>query len=238
MSECDCGRMKESVDFEFRTGTGTRVLRELIRTPVFMEIVKSDLANIDPKRARGLIESLLWTDPNLSLSMVGVIPDLFNYLVECILTLGKELGKFTPEMLGAFLDSLGERIDTDRLKEIPAVYGSLLRGISEADPDMISALSSTLMGSANSVMRAAAALIDFILQGEEYSSDYVRIADGAALGNFFTGMARFLGMIFSDERFIMDFLRNTDWKVVLRAFFSFVTSFFKAILQLIRGKIS
>ncbi len=238
MSEHGRDQTRESTDLKFGNGTGARVLRELIKTPVFMEIIKYDLANVDPERARGLIESLLWADPNLSLSLIGFIPDLLNYLIECLLTLGKELGKFTPEMLGAFLGSLGQRIETDRLKEVPAVYGSILKGVSEADPDLAVVLSSSLVYSANSAMRAAVALIDLILRAEEHSSIPLKIADGAALGRLFTGIARFSGTLFSDERFVMDFLRNIDWKVVLKALFSFVHSFYKAITHILRGKIS
>ncbi len=228
------GSTAEGAESSKVAGTGARVLRELIRTPAFMEIVKTDLASIQPERARELISTLVWSDPNLSLSLIGAIPDLFNYLVECLLALGRELGKFTPELLGVFLNSLGGRIDVGRIRDISRVYGPLLKETAEVDPNLIEALSSSAMETVNSIMRTTASLIELMLQSEESYSTSVRKADGAALGRLVTEIARFFKVLFSDERFLFDFLKSTDWKIVLGALIAFVSCFLKALGHLLR----
>jgi len=68
--------MTEQITREGReVGLAARVLRELVRTPAFRELVKLNLAETDPERARELVRTLLWEDPNLSLSAAGVTPD-------------------------------------------------------------------------------------------------------------------------------------------------------------------
>lgn len=105
---------------------GARVLREVIRTPVFLEIIKTNMVELDPESARELVRTLMWEDVGLSLSTVGMGPEVVNYLVEMLLEVGRQLSGFPPPLLEAFLSRLASRVDREKVGMLPEVYGPLL----------------------------------------------------------------------------------------------------------------
>ncbi len=102
------------------------MMREVIRTPAFLEIIKSNMSSADPERARLAVRTVLWEDPELTLSLAGVAPEVVNYLIEAVLELGRQLNGFPAPLLSAFLDELGRGVNSAGLREIPDVYGPLI----------------------------------------------------------------------------------------------------------------
>jgi hypothetical protein len=135
-------------------GAGARVLREVIRTPAFMSIIKMNVASLDPENAAPLVRTMLWEDPELSLSLVALAPDIVNYVVEAVLELGRQLDQFPAPMLDAFLDELGRGIDTDKIGEVPVVYGRLAEKV-DAGRRAAVALGAAVNAGARMINRAA-----------------------------------------------------------------------------------
>ena len=79
---------EEELNPETREGAGARVLREVIRTPAFLEIIKTNITGFEPEDARALVRTFLREDANLSLSLIGTSPVVINYIVEAILEMG------------------------------------------------------------------------------------------------------------------------------------------------------
>jgi hypothetical protein len=110
-------------------GAGARVIREVIRTPAFLEIIKTNMAELDPESARYAIRTVLWEDPELTLSLASTAPQVVNYLVEAVLELGRQLNHFPGPLLDAFMDQLGTGFDAGRVRELPGVYSPLLEKV-------------------------------------------------------------------------------------------------------------
>ena len=123
---------EEGIGSEVAGGVGARILREVIRTPSFLEMIKTNISGLDPEDAHALVRTFLREDVNLSLSLVGTSPVLINYLVEAILELGRQLAGFPPPLLDAFISQMTSEIDSGTLKEVPRVYGPLLEKILES----------------------------------------------------------------------------------------------------------
>jgi len=123
---------EEKLNPETREGAGARVLREVIRTPAFLEIIKTNMTGFEPEDARVLVRTFLREDANLSLSLIGTSPVVINYIVEAILEMGRQLAGFPPALLDTFVSQMTSEIDSDALKEIPEVYGPLLEKILES----------------------------------------------------------------------------------------------------------
>ena len=123
---------QEGIGSEVAGGVGARVLREVIRTPAFLEIIKTNISGLDPEDARAMVRTFLREDVNLSLSLMGTSPVVLNYLVEAILELGRQLAGFPPALLDTFISQMASEIDSGALKEIPRVYGPLLERVLES----------------------------------------------------------------------------------------------------------
>lgn len=110
-------------------GTGTSALpglvRELIRTPGFKELLFIHLRDINPENAKQLIRNVIWEDVVFSMSIIGATPGLINWLAEALVELGVQLNNFTLEMLRDFLVKMGSDLDIEKLKSIPAAYAPL-----------------------------------------------------------------------------------------------------------------
>jgi len=112
-----------------QAGAGARVIREIMRTPAFLEIVKTNMGGWDPEGARLAVRTLLWEDPEFALSLAGIAPELVNYLVEAVLELGRQMNTFPAPLLDAFVDQLTEAVDIDSARQVPEVYGPLLEKV-------------------------------------------------------------------------------------------------------------
>lgn len=104
---------------------GARVMREIIRTPAFLELIRTNMVVLDPEGAREAVRTILWEDPELTLSLASTVPETVNYLVEAVLELGRQLNQFPAPLLDAFADQLIGGIDPEPLRELPGVYGPL-----------------------------------------------------------------------------------------------------------------
>lgn len=140
-------------------GAGARVLREVIRTPAFSELIKTNIASVDPECARDTIRTILWEDTGLSLGVLAKSPALVNYAVEAILELGEAFGGFPAPLLEEFLVQLSSEIDGGKFKEIPQVYGPLLETILLESPAIREKMIKGLYSNLNGSLRAAATVL-------------------------------------------------------------------------------
>lgn len=110
-------------------GAGARVLREIIRTPAFLELIKVNSSDLDPEAARELVRTLMWEDVELSLSLVGTLPEVVNYLAAALLELGGQMNGFPGGLLRQFVEQAAAEIDLETLKEFPATFSPLLEKV-------------------------------------------------------------------------------------------------------------
>lgn len=108
-------------------GLGERVLREIIATPALKEIILLQMKDIKPETAPGLVKTLLWGDPGISMSLFGALPDAVNWLLEMLLEVGRQLNGLPEPLLKDILGQVGKGIDDERLRELPEIYGRLAR---------------------------------------------------------------------------------------------------------------
>jgi hypothetical protein len=108
-------------------GFSERLLREVIATPALKELIILQIKDIKPETAPGVIKTLLWGDPGISMSLFGALPDAVNWLLELLLELGRQLNDLPEPMLKDILSQVGSGIDAERLRQFPDVYGQLAR---------------------------------------------------------------------------------------------------------------
>lgn len=88
-----------------------RIAREIIRTPGFKEKVRLLLGSLDPASAPGLVQTLMWTDPEFFLSIIGAAPQLLNIGILGGKELLKQLEEVPPALLGGLLAEFVNRLD-------------------------------------------------------------------------------------------------------------------------------
>lgn len=145
---------REQQETAMEAGAGARIIREVIRTPTFVELIKTNTTGLEPEKARELVRVLMFEDINLSLSLGGTTPDVVNYLIEAVLEVGRQLDQFPGPLLDAFVDELGARIDREKLAELPRVYGVVFDKVRGRDR-MVKGLGALITSSARAVNRAA-----------------------------------------------------------------------------------
>ncbi|MHB8781652.1 MAG: hypothetical protein ACYC55_09760 [Candidatus Geothermincolia bacterium] len=129
------------------------VIREMIKTPGFKEMVNMHLREINPDNARELVKVLLWEDTGFSLGALGSMPGLANWVVALLTELGLQLEKFPTLMLKNFLTELGRDFDTESAAQLPAAYAPLIDRLVWDDPEVV-----------NHAVKATGALIAGMLQ--------------------------------------------------------------------------
>jgi len=100
---------------EIPAGLGSRIWREIVKTPAFRQIIALHLTDLEPSRAREAVHSLIWADPNFSLNLATVSPQVVNYLVEALLELSRQWQSLPPELADAFLRETLADIDREKI---------------------------------------------------------------------------------------------------------------------------
>lgn len=108
-------------------GLSENLLREVLRTPPLKELILLQMKGIDPDNASGLVRTMMWEDPDVSMSLFGSLPDMVNWLLEFLLELGRQLDDLPEPFLGEILKVLGEDVNRERLQEIPVIYARLIQ---------------------------------------------------------------------------------------------------------------
>ncbi|MFW6113913.1 MAG: hypothetical protein ACOC78_03210, partial [Actinomycetota bacterium] len=184
-------------------GLSERLTREIMRTPALKELVLLQLKDIDPDAAPGLVRTLLWEDPGVSLSLFGALPDAVNWLMEFLLEMGKQFNGLPEPLLKDFLGRVGEGIDVERLKEVPAVYGQLLGRLLAGDAETAEqarALAGQAVSAAISGVDQLTSRLDE--NREEIARTMAAAADAVdpgTLGRIFNRMVK-LGNAYSHQR--------------------------------------
>ena len=108
-------------------GLSERLLREVIATPALKELIIMQMKDIKPETAPGVVKTLLWGDPGISMSLFGALPDAVNWVLELLLELGRQLNGLPEPLLKDILGQVGSGIDVEKLKQFPDVYAQLTR---------------------------------------------------------------------------------------------------------------
>ncbi len=134
-------------------GMVQRVMKELLNTPAVKEAILTNVREINPDNAKGLANVLLWADPGFSLSMVGVVPGMINYLIEFMLELGRQFDGMPMPLLKDFLKQLGGGFDPERAAQFPKVFGPFLDHVLWNDPVWVDGVLDGCVAVANATTR-------------------------------------------------------------------------------------
>lgn len=130
------------------------LVRELIRTPGFKELLLLHLRDINPDNARELVKAALWEDVSFSMSVLGASPKLVNWLVEALIELGVQLNNFTVDILRDFMVQLGRDLDVEKLKTVPGAYAAMVNELLLEDRAALDGLIAGLGSIAEGMMRS------------------------------------------------------------------------------------
>ena len=115
---------------------GGGVFREILKTPLFKEILRDYLNNIDPQTGSSSVKTFLWEDPEVLLSTIGALPPIINSFIGAFSELGKQMSsKFPPQLLKNFIVSIWNDIDKEEFNAGLSAYGSIIKGILDESPE-------------------------------------------------------------------------------------------------------
>jgi hypothetical protein len=131
---------------EARNGEGS-VLAEIIRTPLFKDMLNNYLSEIDPRRGAASAKVILWEDPQLILSLLASIPPMLNWIIAFLGELGNQTSeKFPPQLVKGFMVNMWEDIDKDAMERCLKSYGRLIKGLLDESPEFQGALLEAIKG--------------------------------------------------------------------------------------------
>jgi hypothetical protein len=125
------------------------VLAELIRTPLFKDMLNNCLSDIDPERGASTARTIIWEDPQLILSIVASLPLIVNWIITFLGEVGNQAaGKFPPQLIKSFASNIWQDIDRQAFKDCLNSYAGLIRGALKESPDLEKALIEAMKGPA------------------------------------------------------------------------------------------
>jgi len=111
------------------------ILQELLRTPVFKDILRSALTSVRHADGRTAVRTVTGQDPEVFLSLAAATPAALNILIRSMTELGRQMNtRYSPEILTAFMESLAREIDAGSFHECKTVWKDLLASLWAASP--------------------------------------------------------------------------------------------------------
>lgn len=124
------------------------ILDELLKTPVFKDLIRSGARSMGHGNGRSLVKTIIGRDPEVFLSLVVTAPAMANVLIRALAELGTQLrNQYPPETLAPFLESMLGDIDTDSLKQCGREWKELLGSLLAASPDVVNKLADKILSS-------------------------------------------------------------------------------------------
>jgi hypothetical protein len=162
-------------------GTVVRLLREIVNTPAFVEVIKTNLGTFDEESARQLVRTLMKEDPELSVTVAATFPQIVNYLAAAVAEFGQQLDNL-PEGLGdQYLEEFTLGIDSARFQEIAEVYRSFV--------DRIDLKHTAISAFGRSVNALASAINSTAAKNPYFLRDALTEVDGMQVARAFLAVA-------------------------------------------------
>jgi len=163
------------------------ILKQILKTPVYKDILRVNLNEMNPKTGSSLVKTLVSEDPEVFLSITSTLPTCINALTGAVGELAVQLGNmYPPELLKSFLISLAEDIDKKAISECSAAWSNLLSSLWEASTDVRLEAKKTILTSGPKViaggLNTAARSLNAILRDDPdtlstFVSEVLREAD-------------------------------------------------------------
>ncbi|TFG38447.1 MAG: hypothetical protein E4H39_00250 [Syntrophobacterales bacterium] len=139
--------MSETREMSAIDGEKGSVLAEIIRTPLFKEILNNSLRDIDPARGATAARTLLWEDPQLILSMVSALPLILNWIIEFLGEVGRQTsGKFSPQLMKSYGLAVGGDVNKEALRDCVDTYNRLIKELLNETPELQRAVLAAVKG--------------------------------------------------------------------------------------------
>ncbi len=121
------------------------IIDEILKTPVFKEVLRGHLKAIDAGKGPRMARSIMWQDVEVFLAILGSFPPIINKWIATIGESGRQISeKFAPQLLKEFMGNLLKDIDLDAIKECGTTYKELSRRFLEHSPEITSGIGDRL----------------------------------------------------------------------------------------------
>lgn len=113
------------------------IIKALMRSPLFKDILRTNLNEMDPDSGSSAIRTLMGEDPEVFFGLISSLPTFINNLIKASTELAVQLkDKYPPEMLKSFLMSLAEDIDKDAARQCGKAWVDLASALWDASPEL------------------------------------------------------------------------------------------------------
>ncbi len=198
-----------------QTGMATRVLRELLRTPAFKELVKIRITETAPGTAQELAKIFLWEDVDFSLSLLGSSPNAINFVGQLAEEVGRQLANFPSHILKDFLSQMGEKIDKDTFKALPQAYAPLVEELFWEDLEVQRATREKAIDTLNALLRNSATALERLERGRKEAPSRGKILDIDALARLINASSAWIGDALSQRpNLLRELVERLDGKVM------------------------
>ena len=132
------------------------VIKGIIRSPLFKDILRTNLNEVDPRTGSSFVKTLMGEDPEVFFGLISSLPMFINVLIKASTEFAVQLkDKYPPEMLKAFLTSLYDDIDKDALRQCGKAWTELAASLWKASPELRQAATEFLLSSGPKIKAGA-----------------------------------------------------------------------------------
>jgi hypothetical protein len=132
------------------------IIKVLIRSPLFKDILRTNLNEMNSNSGSSLVKTLMGEDPEVFFGLISSMPTFINILIKASTELAIQLkDKFPPEMLKSFIMSLAEDIDKDAARQCGKAWMELLSSLWGASPELRQAATGFILSSGPKIKAGA-----------------------------------------------------------------------------------
>jgi len=112
------------------------IIKEILATPFVKDLIRANLKSASCKSDPSLVHTLLWEDPEISLSILSTLPHLVNSCTGALSEAGREIDeKFSPQLLKSYLTAMSNDLNTDNITACAEVWGTIISNLWKVSPE-------------------------------------------------------------------------------------------------------
>ncbi len=143
-----------------QTGAAPRIIKELLRTPAFKDLITLSQGEYEKEDPREMARTILWEDAAFSFGLLGNLPSGINFWLNFLDELGIQLQNMPPHLLREYISQMGDNLDREALVNLPRSYAPLVEKLLWEDPENRRHLRAGAKETLNNLMRLSARSID------------------------------------------------------------------------------
>lgn len=139
--------MNEIDHIDYNEGEKGSVIKEILRTPLFNEMIREYFYSIDSKNGLSFAKTLLTEGSEVGIYIIDALPSIINFILAAALQSASQMyNSYPPAFLKSIIVRIIDEVDKESLQKVISLNKALVKDIILESPELPATIIEALKG--------------------------------------------------------------------------------------------